>query len=477
MTDAAASPTAIVDVLVIGAGAAGLTAAIFAARGDGGPQPRDSEHPSAPSPLRPSASDRPQVLALDSAEKPGAKILVAGGGRCNVTHRAVSERDFCGGSRHVIRRVLESFPVEATLAWFREIGVPLKLEETGKYFPESNRARTVLDALLSEAARCGVRLLTARRVVELAPITGAAADGARFVVRVERRSAADEPATQETYHARRVILATGGQSLPKTGSDGFGFELARRLGHTIVQRTPSLVPMVLDEAELAAWSGVSHEAEITIRAAGEKPVRVRGSVLWTHFGLSGPAMLDASRHWLRARVDGRAVEASLSFAPGTDLAAMDARLTQLFASQARAKVENALRTVLNAERIVVALLARAGTAPQGLMATPGARIGTSAALIGTPAGQVSREARRALARLLTEFPLRIRDSRGYNYAEATAGGVELTEIDPRTMESRVCPGLHLVGEILDVDGRIGGFNFQWAWASGRAAGKAITRSE
>ncbi len=465
-----ASEASIVDLLVIGAGAAGLTAAIFAARGERGTQPRDSEHPFAPSPLRPSASDRPRVLVLDSAEKPGAKILVAGGGRCNVTHRAVNERDFCGGSRNVIRRVLESFPVEATLAWFREMGVPLKLEETGKYFPESNRARTVLDALLAEAARCGVRLLTARRVVELTPIADAPADGARFVVRAERRGAADAPATQEKYQARRVILATGGQSLPKTGSDGFGFELARRLGHTIVQRTPSLVPMVLDEAELAAWSGVSHEAEITIRAAGEKPVRVRGSVLWTHFGLSGPAMLDASRHWLRARVEGRAVEASLNFSPGADFAAMDARLTQLFASQARAKVENALRAVLNAERIVAALLARTGAAPGALMGTPGA-------LISTPAGQVSREARRTLARLLTEFPLRIRDSRGYNYAEATAGGVELTEIDPRTMESRICAGLHLVGEILDVDGRIGGFNFQWAWASGRAAGKAITRSE
>ncbi|MCW5765708.1 MAG: NAD(P)/FAD-dependent oxidoreductase, partial [Phycisphaeraceae bacterium] len=200
------------DIAVVGAGAAGLMAAIAAERAAA-----ETERP-----LR--------VLVLDGARKLGAKILVAGGGRCNVTHYAVDESAYAGSSRHAIKQVLRAFGVERTVAFFAELGVELKREETGKLFPVTDDAHTVLDALLGEAARLGVELRHPWRVGAVE----ATVDG--FVL---RHAAADEAPKAEPITARRVILCTGGKSLPKSGSDGAGYELARSLGHTI---TPLVTP-------------------------------------------------------------------------------------------------------------------------------------------------------------------------------------------------------------------------------------------
>jgi predicted Rossmann fold flavoprotein len=194
------------DIVVVGAGAAGLATAIFTRR------------------LNPS---RP-VLLLDGAAKPGAKILVSGGSRCNVTNVAVTERDFSGGKSTIVRRVLRGFTVAETIAWFAALGVPLHEEEHGKLFPDSNRSRDVLDALLHESEASGVMLRPATRVADVAPVAGG--------FRVET--------SRGPIDAASVVLATGGLSLPKTGSDGAGLDLARRLGHAIVPTTPSLVPLV-----------------------------------------------------------------------------------------------------------------------------------------------------------------------------------------------------------------------------------------
>lgn len=396
------------DVAIIGAGAAGLATAIFAAR----------------------MSPGSIIVALDGARKLGAKILVAGGGRCNVTNRVVTPADFNGGSPNTIRRVLAAFPVERTVAFFREIGVALHEEEDGKLFPDSNRAATVLAALLDEAHARGVQRLTEHRVraVERA--------AAGFVVRTDNAS----------IEARRVVLATGGLSLPKTGSDGGGYAIAQALGHSLVPTTPALVPLVLDDDFHAGLSGVSLDAEVGVRVAGSPPVRVRGSLLWTHVGVSGPAVLDASRHWHRARIEGRDVTVAVSLLPGLDVAAAEQWFIDAAAAQPRTHLHNTLATRMPA-RLAGAVLAWLHIDAR------------------TPLAHLSRDVRRRLVESLLAWPLPVRDSRGYGHAEVTAGGVPLNEIDPRTMASRVCPGLHLVGEILDVDGRIGGFNFQWAWSS------------
>jgi predicted Rossmann fold flavoprotein len=389
------------------------------------------------------------VVVLEGSRKPGAKILVSGGARCNVTNAAVSEEDFWGGRRTIVRRVLRALTVDETVAFFRDLGVALHEEPDGKLFPDSNRARDVLAALLREAAACGVTLLADHRVHAIERTVG----GFRVAT------------SHGAVDAAHLVLATGGRSLPKSGSDGAGYGFAERLGHSIVTTTPGLVPLTLDSASRfhAELSGVSHPAELAIWLDGRLAIRLTGSLLWTHFGVSGPVALNASRHWLRARSEGRSAAISVNFYPGLTFDDLDRLLT----STARARSRLTIETVLATGGAHIRPL------PSSLVRTVlfGLHISGSTLL-----SQVARETRRLLVRELTERPLPVTGTRGYNYAEVTAGGVALTEIDPSTMESRVCEGLYLVGEVLDVDGRIGGFNFQWAWSSARAAARGLTRS-
>jgi predicted Rossmann fold flavoprotein len=201
-------------------------------------------------------------------------------------------------------------------------------------------------------------------------------------------------------------------------------------------------------------SGVSQDVELAVWIDGAVDIRLRGALLWTHFGISGPVAMNASRHWLRAQRDLREVAITVNFCPNQQFDQVDADWTRLAAAHPRTSVQTVLGTIVPAS-VAAVLLRRLA-------------IDGSAALAHFP-----RDDRRRLSRALVNWPLRITGTRGYNYAEATAGGVALTEIDPSTMQSRVCSGLYLVGELLDVDGRIGGFNFQWAWSSGYVAGCAI----
>lgn len=407
------------NVVVVGAGAAGLATAVFCAR-------RKPE-------LR--------VCILDGAAKVGAKILVSGGGRCNVTHESVAATDFWGGSPNVIRRILSALPVDRTIAFFQEIGVTLHLEDRGKYFPDSNSARTVLDALLREAKRLGVELRSSHRV------TG--------IVRSEGLFRLSTSGGE--ISSRKVVLATGGLSLPKTGSDGGGYQLAASLGHTIIPTTPGLEPLLLEGGFAAALSGIAHPVEICVRAAGRKPVILEGPMLWTHFGISGPAALDASRHWQRAKLDGLAVGVTVNLLPGNDAVSLETTLLQLVQSQPRTQLRNTLSTLIPA-KVADAVLAQLKLRGDTTMAN------------------LPREDRRTLIQALLEWPLPVSGGRGYNFAEVTAGGVPLAEVDPSTLESRPCPGLYFTGEILDVDGRLGGFNFQWAWSSAWVVASGVARA-
>ena len=393
------------EIAIIGAGAAGLTAAIFARR----------------------AAPDARIVLLDGAKKIGAKILISGGGRCNVTHDVVTPDDF-NGNRNAIAKVLRTFPVDETVAWFAEMGVALKREETGKLFPVTDRARTVLDALLRECD--GVEIRTEHRVLECHPERSEGSPDSRgFLVSLGMTQVA----------AKRVILATGGRSVPKTGSDGHGYEIARALGHTTTELFPALVPLVVEEGHwLTSLSGTSAEAELSV-VAGKVLARQRGSMLFTHFGISGPAALDISRHWIAAK--GAALVAN--FLPGETFESLD-----------RALIEDGLRAVR-------------GRVPQRLL---------SAITAGAQPAKLTKDERRRIVRALLELPIPVVRDRGFDYAEVTAGGVPLSEIDLATMQSRACEGLYLCGEILDVDGRIGGYNFQWAWASGRLAGVNTARS-
>ena len=379
-------------------------------------------------------------MLLDSARKPGAKILVSGGSRCNVTNATVTERDFWGGRPPIVRRVLRASPVDETIAFFREIGVRLHEEAGGKLFPDTNRARDVLEALLRERERVGATLVPGRRVL------GVERSGGGFRVSTDGGD----------LEAAAVVLATGGQSLPKTGSDGLGFAIATHFGHTIVPTTPALAPLVLapERSVHRELSGVSHDVELAVWVDGAIAVRLAGALLWTHFGVSGPVSLNASRHWLRAQLEGRPVSITANVRAGAPFEAVDTEWQQLAIASPRASIQTTLATMVPAS-VAAAFLRQL-------------------AIDGTVAlAHFPRDDRRHLSSALVAWPLPVVATRGYNYAEATAGGVPLTEIDPATMESRMCPRLYCVGEMLDVDGRIGGFNFQWAWSSGFVAGRAV----
>jgi predicted Rossmann fold flavoprotein len=422
------------DLVVVGAGAAGLATAIFAAR----------------------TAPHLAIRCLDGARQIGAKILVSGGSRCNVTNREVSEHDFWGGSSRVVRHVLRAFPAPRAAAFFEELGVRLHEEEGGKLFPDSNRSRTVLDALLNEAARLGIAIDTGHRVTAV----DRAGDG--FEISFTRRADPSGSAEQQSASAdsaiatRAIAVATGGRSLPKTGSDGLGYDLVRRLGHGYVETTPALAPLVLDGARHTSLTGVSHAAELSLRVDGRIDRRLEGSLLWTHFGMSGPVVLNLSRHWHRAVLDGARADVFVNVCPGETFESLNGWWLDQERERPRAQANTVLST-----RVPAALA-------DGWLAASGIDRETTMAHVG-------REDRRRLVHALVEGPVAVVDSRGYGYAEVTAGGIPLDEIDPATMQSRVCPGLYLVGEILDVDGRLGGFNFQWAWSSGWVAGHAMAR--
>ena len=407
------------DLVIVGGGAAGLAAAIAAGQRKGSRR----------------------VILLDGAKSLGAKILVSGGGRCNVTHEAVTAADFFG-NRRIIKNVLAAWSVQHTLEWFAGMGVELKREATGKLFPTTDKARTVLNALLERCHALNVDVQAGRRV------RGIERSDGRFTVQ----------SSGGAILAGSVILATGGRSLPKSGSDGSGYALARALGHSVTSTVPALVPLILHERMFhGTLSGLSHDATLTT-VVGGKPVDVRtGSLLWTHFGVSGPVVMDASRFWTWAREQGDRADVYANLVPNwTEEAARRWFMTQAAASPRRSLAKTLALAL--PERLAEAVCASVDGDP--LMAV----------------AQVSRGVREALVAAITRLPLPVTNDRGWNYAEVTAGGIPLEEVNYRTMESKFVPGLYVIGEILDCDGRIGGFNFQWAWATGYVAGCAAMAS-
>lgn len=412
------------DVAVVGAGAAGLAAAIFA-----GESAR--------------LSDSRAIVVLDGAKTIGAKILVSGGGRCNVTHDIVAATDYFG-NRRIIKNVLAAFSVEETTRWFASMGVELKREETGKLFPVTDKARTVLHALVSRCHQFGISIQPDHRVIR---------------IETSPEGGFDLQHDHGTLHAKRVILATGGRSIPKSGSDGFGWTLARRLGHTVTVPVPALVPLLLEGSMFhKALSGLSQEVELTTMVNGQCVDSRTGSLLWTHFGISGPVVMDASRFWTLAQEQGVQAVVYGNFIPDHT----QEQVRRWFLEQVRDHPRRSVAKLLAQRlphRFADTMVQHVGVDPQASIA------------------QLPRKEREWVLEALTKFPFAIQSDRGWNYAEVTAGGIPLEEVNFRTMESKLVPGLYLVGEILDCDGRIGGFNFQWAWATGRLAGQAAGRGD
>lgn len=398
------------SIVVVGAGAAGLMAAIFACAGS-----------------------RP-VLVLEHTRDGGRKILISGGGRCNVLPSELDPaRYFTDSSPHSLRRMLLSWPLREQRRFFEErLGLRLVLEEeTGKLFPETNRARDVRDGLIRCAREAGADFRFSTTMTGLAP-TGAG--GWRLAL-----ESGDE------IEAHRVVIATGGLSVANTGSDGRGLALLRRLGHTVNETYPALTPLTAEPAVHAHLAGISMSVQLEVPLQRGR-FRTRGGFLFTHRGYSGPSILDVSHFAIRA---GRAGSHQPILVQWTelDVEAWDARLRD----GGGGEVGALLRRVLP-QRLADTLVAERDIDPAQSLA------------------RLRRDDRAKLVEALARYPLPWTGDEGYRKAEVTGGGVALGEVDPRTLESRTHPGLFICGEALDAFGPIGGYNFAWAWATGRAAG-------
>jgi predicted Rossmann fold flavoprotein len=380
-----------------------------------------------------------EALLLERTKDGGRKILISGGGRCNILPSRVDERRFVtDSSPNTLRKILRSWPLVEQIAFFeRELGMPLVEEaETAKLFPASNRARDVRDGLLALAARHGARFLPGTTVTGIQP----RADGWE----VEREGG--DPLALDA-----VVVATGGLSVPSTGSDGRGLTILQRLGHTIHPTYAALTPLVAEPSAFGTLAGVSLPVTITARD-GTRSATASGGFLFTHRGYSGPSVLDVSHVAVRSRLEADA---------GARLTVRWTALTE--ADWGRTLRPEGSRTVAGVlrrelpERLADALAGAAGVPPS------------------RPLAQLRREERLTLIDTLVRGELPWTGDEGYKKAEVTGGGVSLAEIDPRTLESRRHRGLFICGEVLDAFGPIGGYNFLWAWATGRAAGEAAAR--
>jgi len=383
-------------------------------------------------------SPAPEVLLLERTQDGGRKILISGGGRCNILPSAADLTRFVtDSSPNSLRNILKSWPLVQQIRFFDErLGLDLTLEqESGKLFPRSNRARDVRDGLLSLARELGAVTRFGMTVEGLVPPSAAGEDWRVML------------AGGEWIGARAVVLATGGLSVPNTGRDGTGLRVAESLGHEMHATYPALTPLTANAPDHAALAGISLTVSLTARVDGRRQ-SATGGFLFTHKGYSGPSVLDLSHLAVRSRLAGGARQEITVQWTDLDAAAWEERLRAGGTVHVGTLVRRALP-----ERLAEMIL-------------------KSAEVDGsTPASQLKREARIRLVAALSSMPLPWTGDEGYKKAEVTGGGVALSEIDPGTMESRRMPGLFMCGEMLDAFGPIGGYNFLWAWATGRAAGR------
>ena len=406
------------DAVILGAGAAGLMAAIRTAeRGR-------------------------RVLLLEKGKKPGVKILMSGGTRCNITHdcdaRGIIEA--FGPNGKFLHSALAQLGPRETVAFFEAEGVATKIEDTGKVFPVSDRAVDVLDALLRRLNRSGAKLSLNEPCRELLPN----AEGGFRIVTPSR-----------TVTAENVLITTGGRSYPGCGTTGDGYGFAAAFGHTILPQRPALVPLTVQPAWVGELRGITlPDVNLKVLATEGKPLDSRrGSLLFAHFGLTGPAPLDVSR-----AVSGHVAPATLSLEldvlPNEPEPAFDEFL----------RVE----TAANGKQLLAGVLSGKVTRrlADQLLVLSGLPLDRKAAALSKPD-------RQKLVAATKRLRLPVRGTLGFEKAEVTAGGVSLDEVDSRTMQSKKQPGLYLAGEVLDLDGWIGGYNFQSAWSTGWLAGRSM----
>lgn len=402
------------QIIVVGGGAAGMIAAISARRLGA------------------------KVMILEKNPRVGKKILTTGNGRCNYTNINADINCYNGDNPKFVYSALSDFTVEDTLKFFEELGIEYKVEDQGKVFPMSDQASSVLDVLLYELNNTGINIICDANVKDILK------RGNGFVIRVE---------SGKEYTADKVILAPGGKAMPSTGSDGYGYDLAKKLGHTITDIFPALVQLMLEGAFFKRIDGVKFVGTAEIIHKGKSIAQDRGDILFTNYGISGPPILQISRKAGELLNQGKEAYVKINILDTMTIEEMGKLLNKRFNDTSSKTVEFSLVGLIN-KRLIPVILAEAGILD-----------------LKRPAASLSATEKAAVVEILTDWRFRIKGTKSWPSAQVTAGGVATDEIDPKTMESKLVQGLYFAGEIIDIDGQCGGFNLQWAWSSGFVAGK------
>jgi predicted Rossmann fold flavoprotein len=406
-------------VCIVGGGPAGLMAAVFAAQKGA------------------------QTTVVEANTTAGRKLLRTGGGRCNLTH-CDNIKDLIaayGPGGRFLRYCLHEFPPQDVMQFFAERGLETKIDKAGCVFPVSDRAGDVRDILLGEAKSLGVQFLYDRVVERISKSSGSS-----FEVQTLR----------QTIHAARVIIATGGLSWPDTGSTGAGYRFASELGHTIIEPRGALVPLLTEERWVADLAGTGLEGVRISATLGKKRTTLTGPMLFTQDGIGGPAPLGLSR--LIADFLGEsAIQISIDMVVECGEQGLDDKIARLC-------VENPRKTMTN-------ILSR--FLPRRLAAVLCGQLD----IVDTQPCQLSKQKRRKLVGVLKALPLTITGTRAITEAMVTHGGVSTGQIESKTMQSAICPGLFFAGEIIDVDGPCGGYNLQICWSTGALAGRSAATAQ
>ncbi|MGV8123325.1 MAG: NAD(P)/FAD-dependent oxidoreductase [Candidatus Xenobiia bacterium LiM19] len=401
------------NIAVTGGGASGMMAAIAAAR------------------------QGASVVILEKNARVGKKLLATGNGRCNFTNVLTQSSHYHGENPGFADSALARFTVQHTLDFFEALGITCKVEENGKVFPRSNQASSVLDVLRHELQELKVQIRCDSEVAALEK------SGRHFILSLHDGS---------HYEADRVILAAGGKASPNLSSAGLGYPLASRLGHGIITPNPALVPLKLNFASLKQIRGIKWDGKASILINKKAAESAEGEILFTEYGISGPPVLNLSRTALEHQRKGEHVEIQVSLVPEMSHQALMESLSARFGRSGNKSLDFALVGFINKQLIPV-VLKSAGIPHQD-----------------GPATALTKPELQRLAGILQDWRFPVTGFFNWSHAQVTTGGVRTKEIDPKTLQSKLVPGLYFTGEILDIDGDCGGFNLQWAWSSGHVAG-------
>lgn len=417
-------------IIVVGGGPAGMMAAIKA------------------------AENGAQVVLLEKMNRLGKKMLITGKGRCNITNVAEKQeliRNIPGNGKFLYS-CLKAYDNEDVQLFFQNLGVPTKVERGGRVFPVSDKAADVVDAMVLQLHELGVKVVTDAKVVDvIIDETDSQLHGEGNIPAIQKAVGVKLADGQE-YLGDSVIIATGGMSYPGTGSTGDGSRLAAKLGHHVVKELPALVPLETEDEWVKELQGLAlKNVRATLLSDGKKVSDMFGEMLFTHFGVSGPIILSLSRQAAQELAAGRFAELELDLKPALAMEQLDARLLRDFEKYQNKEIKNGMRDLLPA-RLIEPVLDAAYLKPD------------------RPVHTVTREERHKLAAVLKGLPMIISGTRPIAEAIVTAGGVDVKEIDPKTMESKLVRGLYFAGETLDIDGYTGGYNLQAAFSMGAAAG-------